>query len=141
MEGVLIQLVYVSSSVGLFTPETLQDILAVSRRNNAARSITGMLLYKGGNIVQVLEGPKDAVEALFARIEADQRHAGVICLCRKSITQRDFADWSMGFRDLNSEEVRAMDGYSEFLDTSFDVRTMKPSQALNMLTLFKANLR
>ena len=100
-----------------------------------------MLLYKGGNILQILEGPPEAVEALFARIEMDSRHSGVIRLYRKDIEQRDFPEWSMGFRDLDSTESQALAGYSEFLDPSFDVRTLKPSQAVKMLSLFKENQR
>ena len=50
--------VYVSSAVDLFSDEELLKLLDVSRKNNQALDVTGMLLYKGGNFMQFLEGEK-----------------------------------------------------------------------------------
>jgi hypothetical protein len=47
--------------------------------------------------VQVLEGAPDAVAATLSRIEADDRHSGVLTLCKKQTSARGFADWSMGY--------------------------------------------
>ncbi len=54
-------LVYVSSAVRPFSRVDLDDLLATSRANNARVGITGMLLYKDGNFMQVLEGDEEAV--------------------------------------------------------------------------------
>ena len=64
----LTHLVYISSARRLFTTEELRDLLAVSRRNNAREDVTGMMLYRGGSFMQVLEGPQDAVLDLYQRI-------------------------------------------------------------------------
>jgi hypothetical protein len=39
--------------------------LEQSRENNLRLDVTGMLLYKGGNFMQMLEGEKDAVLGLY----------------------------------------------------------------------------
>jgi hypothetical protein len=53
----VIELVYVSQAKYLFQETELKDILDISRRNNIARGITGMLLYDdGGTFIQALEG-------------------------------------------------------------------------------------
>ena len=39
-----------------------------------------MLLYKDGNLMQVLEGEESAVRALYAKITADDRHRGHMIL-------------------------------------------------------------
>ena len=39
-------LVYLSSGTNRFSPRELGDILAVSRRNNTASGVTGLLLYR-----------------------------------------------------------------------------------------------
>ena len=109
--------VYVSSAVEPFSKQELVDLLAKSRENNAKLDLTGMLLYKDGNFMQVLEGQEDVVRGLVARIERDPRHRGLLMLLQGPIAERQFPDWSMGFRDLNSPDVRAVPGFSEFLNT------------------------
>lgn len=75
----------------------IRGILAVSRRNNARDGITGGLLFSEGCFAQVLEGPLDAVEGAFERIQCDERHSDVTVLQSGPIATRDFPDWSMAF--------------------------------------------
>lgn len=137
----MIQLAYVSSSRGLFSSADIASILAVSRERNRKLGITGMLLYKSGNILQVLEGERDAVRGLFEKICRDPRHGGVIKLYEYEKAERDFPEWSMGFHDLEAEDLRAMEGVSEFFDPQFDMNTIKPSAAARLLSSFKASIR
>jgi hypothetical protein len=98
-------LVYFSRSCGLFQEEDLAAILQQSRQHNAQVGITGVLLYVRGSIIQVLEGEKEAVEALYKRIERDRRHRDVTCVLRRSIDSRLFASWSMGYETLSVQEL------------------------------------
>lgn len=75
----------------------VREILAVSRVNNARDGVTGGLLFSEGCFAQVLEGPQDAVEAAFERIQCDPRHCEVVVLQSDPIATRDFPDWSMAF--------------------------------------------
>jgi hypothetical protein len=61
-------------------PGAAVALLGTARRRNAAAGVTGMLLYRDGNVAQTLEAPDEAVEATFRRIEQDPRHRGVILL-------------------------------------------------------------
>lgn len=112
----MLHLVYVSSAQELLTDEQILDILHVSRRNNERDGITGLLLYKGGNFIQALEGPAERVEALLERIEHDPRHKGMELLIREQHPERSFPNWSMGFYNLDmlSDEERLH--ASDFLD-------------------------
>ncbi len=98
-------LVYFSSSVGLFQEEDLAAILRQSRHNNAKLGITGVLLYVRGSIIQVLEGEKQTVEALYKRIEQDERHTDVSIGLNRPITQRLFANWSMGYETITARQL------------------------------------
>ena len=80
----------------------IRGILAVSRRNNARDGITGGLLFSEGCFAQVLEGPLDALETTFERIQCDERHSDVTVLQSGPITARDFPDWSMAFTGSES---------------------------------------
>ena len=138
----MFSLVYVSSATLPFSAEDLRDLLATCRENNAALGVTGMLLYKDGNFMQVLEGDEKAVRGLYARIEADPRHGGEITLQQGFTERRQFPDWSMGFRDLNSTEEASTPGYSEFLNAPLTGREFPgvPSRAQKLLLSFKRTM-
>jgi len=112
------QIVYFSSAKHPYSKEEIVAILNVSRRNNAQHGISGMLLYKDGNIMQVLEGEQDVVEKRFDVIQCDPRHKGVIVINRSEIPERQFGEWSMGFRDLADPAVKALPGFNEVLRNS-----------------------
>ena len=109
-------LVYVSSAVSPFSKSELADLLARSRANNESLGISGMLLYKDGNFMQVLEGEEKQVLALNAKISKDPRHHGMMVLLREHRTERTFSECSMAFRDLNSDEVKRLPGFNEFMN-------------------------
>lgn len=98
------RLIYISSGRRKFGDEELRDILDVSRTNNAEIDVTGMLLYLDGNFLQLLEGGRDDVEALYERIALDKRHSGAIVLSRAEVAERSFPDWAMGLKMLNPEK-------------------------------------
>lgn len=75
----------------------VRSILEVSRRNNARDGVTGGLLFSAGCFAQVLEGPTDAVERAFERIQCDDRHSEVIVLEAGVVSAPNFPEWSMAF--------------------------------------------
>lgn len=139
----LIHLIYVSTAREPADTSLLDEILAVSSRNNAPQGITGMLLYAGGTFMQVLEGEEAAVDATHHRIEGDPRHTGIIVLERAPIAERSFARWSMGFRRIGAGERAADAAYAPFFAEGFDAATIgaKPGTALAMLRHFAIDQR
>ena len=135
--------VYASSATTPFSKEMLLELLTKSRRNNSALGVTGMLLYKGGNFLQVLEGEEAAVGKILAKIRADTRHRGVIRLLHGKAETRIFQDWSMAFRDLESEEVKSIPGFSEFMNVSLDPDQISanPVRAKRLLEIFRDSIR
>jgi hypothetical protein len=75
----------------------IAQILASSRRNNAAVEVTGALMFNSGCFAQILEGPRAAIEQTFERIQRDTRHCSVVVLEYAGIERRAFPDWSMAF--------------------------------------------
>lgn len=130
-------LVYASSATQLLQKPELIELLEKSRRNNIRLGVSGLLLYQGGKIMQVLEGEKPVIETLFERIKADTRHVDVVVLLNSPIADRSFPDWSMGFRDLDDTQVREMPGYSEFMNVPLSA-IKDQTRALKLLKLFKA---
>ena len=98
MDDPLCEIIYISrnTSIGSETVEArIGKILAHARRSNEHDGITGAMVFSDGCFAQVLEGPPDAVERLFARISIDPRHSNVLALSKGTTPQRTFPDWSM----------------------------------------------
>lgn len=134
---------YISSAVALFTSSELAALLAEARAFNAEMGVTGMLLYHEGSFMQALEGEKSVVLALRERIYADPRHRGIITLDEQELQERQFGEWSMGFRDLTSATLRALPGYSDILITPFTGTEIagSPARCRRLLLSFKSTLR
>ena len=139
----MLSLIYVSSSVKLLNDNELLDILKVSRENNSSKDITGLLLYKGGNFMQALEGPDEVVLALYEKIKLDARHKDVSIISSEQIQARQFPAWEMAFTNLDNPEIRNEPGYSQFLENDFtdDVYRKNPLRAYIMLLTFRKNIR
>lgn len=130
----MIQLVYVSSATHLMSEDDIMQILRVSRRNNANAGITGLLLYKDGNFLQVLEGEEDKVVALYNKIGQDSRHKDVHILSREVITERMFDEWTMGFQNVGRLNPKDIPGYSAFLSQRFTQEELnRPIRRLDVL--------
>jgi hypothetical protein len=138
----LIQLVYVSSASKPFSAQELVVLLECSRRNNAQVGITGLLLYREGNFMQALEGEAAEVSRLHDRIAIDPRHRGLITLVKRPLVERAFAEWAMGFRNLDAPEVRGQPGYSEFLNEDWLGTALQknPDHAMKLLHLFRRGM-
>ena len=92
----LVRCLYASRVKSTLTPGLLSDILDQSRRNNPPRGITGLLCYTQEVFVQVLEGSREEISGLLARLMQDSRHKDVTILLFEEIAERTFSGWSMG---------------------------------------------
>lgn len=136
-------IVYVSSAVRLLDDSELVELLQTSRANNARDDITGMLLYKGGNFMQVIEGPDEAILALYAKIRRDSRHKDIVTLIQEPIEKRQFSNWSMAFQNVDKLPSEILSGYSPFLSDEFTANTFRqhPHVAYKLLLNFRASVR
>jgi hypothetical protein len=78
------------------------DIVAKARQHNSRANIDGFLMFDRHRFHQILEGPEEKIDILFAKIAVDQRHRNVERLVREEILQRDFTEWSMASFISNS---------------------------------------
>jgi hypothetical protein len=91
----LSRLIYASRAVEALKPEDVEQILATSRTNNARVGVTGALMFGAREFLQCLEGSREAVNATYARILRDPRHADVLILDYREVARRWFAGWGM----------------------------------------------
>ncbi|MEE4206722.1 MAG: BLUF domain-containing protein [Erythrobacter sp.] len=88
------QLIYRSQPFG-FDHAMLDGILMAARRNNRANGITGALICRQDMYIQLVEGPDDAIDALYERILADDRHTDVKLEMSVAVEERMFPEWDM----------------------------------------------
>jgi hypothetical protein len=88
------QLIYRSRPFG-FDKAMLAGILLSARRNNVRDGITGALICRHDLYLQLIEGPEEAIDGLYARITVDDRHDDVQLLLSSEVDRRMFPEWAM----------------------------------------------
>ena len=109
----LVRLMYASRATDLVSHEALSAILRKSMANNPSAGVTGVLCFSGTIFLQVLEGGRSQVSALYNKITRDPRHNDVILLSYEEISERSFAAWAMGQVNLNRLNPALLLKYSE----------------------------
>jgi hypothetical protein len=109
-------IIYLSAAVNLPDENELMSILSVSRRNNALKGLTGILLYGNGQFIQLLEGEKVNVQQTFEKIGDDKRHKGITLVASGEIKSKIFPDWSMGFKTMKPAFFTDMECYINLTD-------------------------
>ena len=83
--------------------------------------------------MQVLEGRRSDVNALYGRITADKRHKNVQLMAFEDITQRRYGAWAMAHVDLtNADAILALKASGSEFDpyTATGERVMAQIDAL-----------
>lgn len=110
------ELVYVSLAGHDMAASELCELLAQARARNRRYGITGLLIYRDREFMQLIEGEHAAVMALFARIEQDGRHQRVDRIWDGPISARSCDDWAMGYAELNDAALHALPDGQQVLD-------------------------
>ncbi len=92
----LVRLLYASRAVDDKVCDVVQSIVNQSRQHNPQHGITGVLCHSDQVFMQVLEGGREAVNALYSHILRDTRHTDVMLLDYEEIVERRYAGWTMG---------------------------------------------
>ena len=109
----LVRLMYASRAANSVNQNELVAILKKSKANNAEVGVTGVLCFSSGIFLQVLEGGRLQVSALYNKIAADPRHHDVVLLSYEEVEERRFAGWSMGQVDMARLNPALLLKYSE----------------------------
>ena len=121
--------------------QDLAELLVQARARNERNAVTGMLLYKDGRFIQLLEGHEEQVQESFERIRKDERHTAVELLWLRYVQYRDFPDWTMGFINADKLDSATLSGYSSFLerDLRYEKFIHNSTEVHEMLQAFKEN--
>jgi hypothetical protein len=119
--------VYLSRATDAFDENHLKEIVEISQRNNRRDNVTGMLLYKDGRFLQILEGSEERVKEIAKRIEGDSRHEELTVIYDGTMPQL-FTDWSMGFANLNAEMFNNHPAVLDFFKKTWCAESFQSAQ-------------
>jgi hypothetical protein len=128
--------IYSSVATPLFRDDGVEELLAQARTANAEADITGMLLYVNRGFFQVLEGHPLRIESVFAKIGRDPRHDHVTQIIYEPIARRTFGQWTMGYPDLEKQELHAILGSNDFFSARSCLDGLEAGRAKKLLAAF-----
>lgn len=96
-------MLYVSSATFTMNGVQLHELRQESHRNNAEHGVTGILFYIDRVFLQFIEGPNAAIDQLYSNVSRDDRNSAIVITLDRTVSQRAFPSWSMGFRSTASD--------------------------------------
>ncbi|MBB1518888.1 BLUF domain-containing protein [Pseudomonas sp. SR9] len=134
----LVRLTYASRALNGVSSQLIREILEASQRNNPRKGLTGILCCNADIFLQVLEGPRAAVNELYNFLADDQRHKGLTVLDYEEISVRRYANWSMGWAGAKQANRELFLKYS--CSDRFDPFSMSAAQISGMLQELEASI-
>ncbi len=101
----LVHCIYTSVQTSPMTGAEVASLVQHSRESNREHGITGLLLHVRDTFFQVLEGPPEVIDELYASILRDARHTRITRIIYEPIARRYFANSSMTLATLTPEEL------------------------------------
>jgi hypothetical protein len=86
----------------------VKELIQTCQRNNARSNLTGILHYNGDHFLQVLEGGRAEISAIYHRIARDTRHSNIILISCMDVRERMFPVWSMGLHEGMDASTRSI---------------------------------
>jgi hypothetical protein len=99
------QIIYSSKAATPMQTDDLQELLDSARASNAAKGITGALIYAEGIFLQILEGDKVLLQELMAKIRRDLRHESVFVVRESEVAKAIFGSWKMAYVSATPKQV------------------------------------
>lgn len=132
-------LIYTSAARQSLQLEDLKDILTKARESNRRNGITGLLLYKNGRFMQLIEGEEVVVHELMDKIKSDNRHSGILVLQSEYAKSRQFPNWSMAFRSPDDARASTLSDPAEIAFTE-ETLTQHSTHVTKLLHLFDKHI-
>lgn len=132
-------LLYLSRAVADLSYSDIRDILEASRRNNAFSETTGVLIYRDGYFLQLLEGHKEAILDLLEVIKEDDRNYQLNVLVEVESNERFFKDWSMGFLD-GDIQANTTDALLDLFDICYHSNKTDQAKIIGMVKRFSESV-
>lgn len=134
------QTLYVSSAAKGTDSRVISDIVSTANNYNSKNNLTGILLFRAGIFLQLLEGAKSEVELLLKKIEKDSRHSNVVRIFEIENNERIFSDWAMGYHEVSELDLKMINEFLSWNKLISAAKEIDNNLILHMLNRFKSVL-
>lgn len=131
------QTLYLSSAKKNIDSDTIKMIVATAEDHNSKHNITGILLFRGGVFLQLLEGERETVETLFKKIEKDTRHSNIIRIFSIEGHERIYTNWAMGYHEISDLDIKMVNEFLSWNKLITAAKDIDNNIILHMLSRFK----
>lgn len=138
----ILQIVYVST-IGkeLIHSKEIDTILIKSRANNTRNNISGILLFRNGIFIQLLEGPIEIVDKTYEKIQKDPRHIQVTELARIYGGARIFSSWDMAYKEVDDScDLKIINEIFSWNSKISQTHKISNQQIIKMLSSFREQI-
>jgi hypothetical protein len=101
---VIYRLIYTSIATSALDDFALREIAQSSSYSNQELGVTGLLLFDGRSILQVIEGDEMSVYSLYGKLKRDKRHTHCQILIAGLGQTREFSNAFMGYENISGRE-------------------------------------
>ncbi len=109
---------YISAFARPYTDAEIDALVQEAAFNNEVDGITGILAATGNIFFQIIEGPAEKIDSLYAKIVRDSRHVHVVLLREETLVEsRLYPDWAMKKIDLSDRSSRRLEPLHAILET------------------------
>jgi hypothetical protein len=135
------QIFYVSSSRKGIALKEVEEMVEKASKFNSDNGITGIMLFKSGIFLQLLEGEASKINVLFeSKIKKDDRHSNIIEMFNIPTEQRMFEKWSMAFHEVSELDIKMVNEMLSWNKLISAVKEIDSHIILHMLERFKGKL-
>ena len=125
---------YISDSRINNSINDFNNLIFTAKSNNAKNNITGILVYKNNNFLQVFEGHIDTVDNIFSKIRMDDRHRNIFKIIDTTIEERIFEEYNFGFTFVSDRS--ALKNLSDYLTWLRNADNMIANEIATMVENF-----
>jgi len=108
------EILYCSVLAPDLEPDAVGKIVGQARARNAAREISGLLVFDGQRFCQHIEGPQRELLSLMNAIGEDRRHTDIRVVYEGTLDARRYQRFDMGYADIEGPNtlstMQSLDG-------------------------------
>lgn len=134
------QTLYVSKATENIDSKSVNKFLEKAIAYNTKNNITGILLFRAGIFLQLLEGDKQLVEDLLEKIEKDNRHSNITRIFSLEKNERLFPNWSMGYHEISDLDINMINEFLSWNKLISAAKDLDNNIILHMLARFETLL-
>jgi hypothetical protein len=124
---------YMSRAAAGFAECRLSELRKRWQSFNEKRDISSVLVHFDASLLQLLEGERSMVEAVYKLIRQDCRHTHITHLCRETVRDRSFDGLSLAYASIAPMDAKHLLASSNQLPPGSDAGVIDADRARILL--------